>query len=431
METPHKPRIVFYNTMTKRKEVFRERSPGVVKIFTCGPSIYRRPHMGNYRTYVFEDVLQRYLEYRGFSVERLINFTDLEDKAIAESEDRHVALSDLTEPNAQIFLSDGELLKLKLPRPIPRSTNSVDQAAELIARLLERGHAYRHDGNVYYDALSHPSFGAVYGLDLSKWPKKRYRYSKDTYPGQRWNLGDFILWHGHKDGRYSWDTKIGKGRPAWNVQDPAIITKHLGYELDIHCGGIDNVYRHHDYNRAVVEGVTGTEFVHYWMHGEHLFVDNEKMSKSKGNVIYPEQLIDTGRSAAELRFFLMYGYYRRKGNLTDKTLDHAAERLRVFTDRAEALLSSGNGKGAPEAEPLIDEISPLFEVEMDNDLHVEKGVDNLVNILGAIAPYRDALSGEQVARIRTQLTAIDHVLQILDLAPVHSAAPRETLAGAR
>ncbi|MFW5729026.1 MAG: class I tRNA ligase family protein, partial [Spirochaetota bacterium] len=321
METPAEQRIVFYNTMTKRKEVFHEREAGKVKMFTCGPSIYRRPHLGNYRTFVFEDVLQRYLEYRGFDVRRMINFTDLEDKAITESEEKSVALEDLTEPNARTFLNDGKLLRLKLPEPIPRSTTSVDQAAELIARLLENGHAYRHEGNVYYDALSHPSFGAVYGLDLSRWPKKRYRFSKDTYPGQRWNLGDFILWHGHREDRYSWETKIGRGRPAWNIQDPAMITKHLGYELDIHCGGIDNVYRHHDYNRAVVEGVTGTEFVHYWLHGEHLFVDSRKMSKSKGNVVYPEHLLSAGRSGVEIRFFLLYGHYRRKGNLTEETLD--------------------------------------------------------------------------------------------------------------
>ncbi len=460
METPAEQRIVFYNTMTRRKEVFREREPGTVRIFTCGPSIYRRPHLGNYRTFVFEDVLQRYLEYRGFDVHRMINFTDLEDKAITESEEKSVSLSDLTEPNAQTFLSDGKLLKLKLPEPIPRSTTSVDQAAELIARLIENGHAYWHDGNVYYDALSHPTFGAVYGLDMSRWPKKRYRFSRDTYPGQRWNLGDFILWHGHREGQNSWDTKIGRGRPAWNVQDPAMITKHMGYELDIHCGGIDNVYRHHDYNRAVVEGVSGTELAHYWLHGEHLFVDNQKMSKSKGNVVYPENLVSAGRSGTEIRFFLLYGYYRRKGNLTNETLDRAGGVLQTLRERTAALVGADpdrrrRGAGGADAaagaggaatagdttgargsredgsaaaqrgvsradtasiDQLVSEITPLFTAEMDNDLHTDAAIDNVSRLLQVLVRRKEEISPAQRERIRTQLTEIDHVLQVLDLA---------------
>ncbi len=415
----HERRIVFYNTMTKRRQLFRERNSGTVKIFTCGPSIYRRPHMGNFRTFVFEDLLQRYLEYRGYDVERLINFTDLEDKAIAESKEKQVSLGELTEPNAEQFVRDAESLRLKLPDPIPRSTTSIDQAADIISRLIENGHAYWHGGNVYYDALSHPSFGAIYGLDLSKWPKKRYRFSKDTYPGQRWNLGDFILWHGHRNGQYSWDTKIGRGRPAWNVQDPAMITQHMGYELDIHCGGIDNLYRHHDYNRAVVEGVTGVEFAPYWLHGEHLFVDNQKMSKSKGNVVYPEDLSSAGRSGRELRFFLMYGYYREKGNLTDANLDHAAERLQVLTERSRELVSApGSGNGAPGIDRLIGELVPLFETEMDNDLHVARAVDNVINLLGVLLDRKSELSTAHVNRLREALTGIDHVLQVLELAPL-------------
>jgi cysteinyl-tRNA synthetase len=276
--------FVVYNTLSKRKEVFVPRDQKRVKLFTCGPSVYRTQHLGNYRTFCFEDVLQRYLEYRGYTVERCINFTDVEDKAIDEAKDEGVSLADLTRPVIDAFLKECDALGIKLPDSIPRATNSVNEAVTLIKQLLDRGIAYWHDGNVYYDPLKHGDFGRVFGLDMSKWPKKRYRFSKDTYNGMRWNYGDFILWHGAQDGdSVYWETEIGRGRPAWNVQDAAMIIKTLGYQIDIHTGGIDNVYRHHDYNRAVLEGASGDEFCRYWMHGEHLIVNGAKMSKSKGN----------------------------------------------------------------------------------------------------------------------------------------------------
>jgi cysteinyl-tRNA synthetase len=209
-----------------------------------------------------------------------------------------------------------------------------------------------------------------------------------------------------------------------------MITKHMGYELDIHCGGIDNLYRHHDYNRAVVEGVTGVEFAPFWLHGEHLFVDNEKMSKSKGNVVYPEDLRAAGRSGSELRFFLMYGYYRHKGNLTEETLDHAAERLQVLTERTHLLLNApGTGAGPAELDRLIDELVPLFESEMDNDLHVARAVDNVSWLLGAVLARRSELSRQQIDRLREDLTAIDHVLQVLELAPVAEPPKTATAVG--
>jgi len=290
--------------MSRKLEEFKPIGDEKLRMYTCGPSIYQLPHLGNYRTFLFEDVLQRYLEYLGYNVERVLNLTDVEDKAIAEAEKEGTPLRKMTERNAKMFLRELKLLRAKPPDYLPRSSTSIEQAVHLIEELLKMGYAYWHEGNVYYDPLKFKGFGKLYRLDMTRWPKARRRFHKDTYPGNRWNLGDFILWHGFKQGdKVYWDTKLGKGRPAWNIQDPAMATQHLGFKADIACGGIDNIIRHHDYIIAVVEAVSGEEFARYWLHGAHLYVDGKKMSKSIGNIIYPKDLIDRGCNWQSIRFF--------------------------------------------------------------------------------------------------------------------------------
>ncbi len=425
--------LTFYNTLTKRRETFIPRSSQAVRLFTCGPSVYRRQHLGNYRTFLFEDLLQRYLEYRGYPVERAINFTDVEDKAVEEAKAEGVTLEELTRPVIDEFLDTAAQLGIRLPAgEIPRATTSVEHAVDIIERLIARGHAYWHRGNVYYDPLTLPGFGTIFGLDMSKWPKKRYRFSRDTYEGLRWNRGDFILWHGtREDDPFSWQTRLGRGRPAWNVQDPAMIAKTLGYELDIHCGGIDNVYRHHDYNRAVMEGVSGSEFCHYWLHGEHLILNGKKMSKSLGNVLYPGDLFDRGYSPEHVRFTLIYGHYRSQLNMTDTLLRRTGELLddmtrtaKIATQPAEPKMGTAEAQRPrslrPEAESrrtdrVIEELPQLFKLQMDNDLNVKAAVDDLQGILEDLR-RRGELYGrtaEQATRIRRYLGEIDGVLGVL------------------
>lgn len=376
--------LVLRNTLTKRMELFSPRDPGEVKVFTCGPSVYRRPHVGNYRSFLYEDVLVRYLEYLGYTVKRAINFTDVEDKTISTAAEEGTEVLQLTTPVVEIFHKECDLLGIKLPDEIPRSSTSVDEAVEIIQALIEKGHAYWHDGNVYFDPLTYEGFGEIFGLDMSRWPKHKVRFSKDTYNGLRWNLGDFILWHGHTgDGKIYWDTDIGPGRPAWNVQDPAMIKQTLGYELDIHCGGIDNLWRHHDYNRAVMESAAGVEFCRYWLHGEHLIVDGDKMSKSKGNVIYPEHLVDRGFDGRHIRFLLIYGYYRDKLNVTDEFMDSRRRQLDELQEHVEHLLSKRSTPAAatPRMEAAAREIVPLFEHSMNNDLHVQGAIDEVKGVV--------------------------------------------------
>ncbi len=410
--------LKLYNTMARKIERFVPREQESVKMFTCGPSIYRRPHIGNYRSFLWEDVLQRYLEYQGHTVERVINFTDVEDKAIAEAEKEGVSVEKLTGPIAEQFYEDCKVLRIKLPDFIPRSSTCFDQAVELIQLLLQKGYAYRHGGDVFYDPLKFEGFGKLFRLDMKLWPKEKRRFRRDTYPGRRWNLGDFILWHGAgKEGGPVWDTDIGKGRPAWNIQDPAMITKHLGFSIDICCGGIDNLYRHHDYNLAVVEAASGVQFARFWVHGAHLLCRGRKMSKSLGNIVYLEDLTGGGRTADHVRFFLLYGHHRRRMNLTPAAFEKAAARLDELRGLVRRVLYD---EGAPDRSTTstVDPIETLerdFERSMSDDLDSRSAVDSLIHHLKSIERMRRSGSpgAPQVGKLKDALTRIDDVLQVL------------------
>lgn len=414
-ETDHM--LNLYNTMSRKIEPFKPRSSEAVKMFTCGPSIYRRPHVGNYRSFLWEDVLLRYLEFQGYRVERVINFTDVEDKAIAEAEQEGRSVQEITDSIANQFFKEAELLHIKLPDFIPRSSTSVDQAVHIIKALLAKGYAYWHANDVFYDPLKFSDFGKLFRLDMTRWPKQRKRFRRDTYPGRRWNLGDFILWHGYKDGdSLYWDTDIGRGRPAWNVQDPAMITKHLGYEIDIACGGVDNLYRHHDYNIAVIEGVSGQEFAHYWIHGEHLLVDGKKMSKSRGNIVYPDDLMKDGYDPTHVRFYLIYGHHREELNLTREHLKETSRKLDLFRTMVNEVAAQSNSSVSrgEETEKILQRLEQGFETGMNDDLNVRSAFDSLFKSMSEILELKkkDLLTTEESQRVGRTVARIDRVLQV-------------------
>lgn len=413
-----------FNTLSRQIEQFRPRENGKVRMFTCGPSVYRQPHIGNYRTFLYEDLLQRYLEYLGYDVTRLISLTDIEDKAIVEAEKEHVSVKELAERNRRIFLRDSELLRIKSPTysacMMACSSTAVEEAAKLIKNLLEKDCAYyyKHKGrrNAYYDPLKFEDFGKLSKLDMSKWPRKKRRFHKDTYPGNRWNRGDFILWHGYKEGDADyWDTEIGKGRPAWNIQDAATITKYLGFTVDIACGGIDNLARHHDYTIAIVEGVSGEEFAHYWFHGQHLFVDGKKMSKSKGNVYYPSDLVRMGYTGEHIRFFLIYEHYRKRLNFTLKKMKRASQKLDLFKNMVRSLEKAKSEESSRKAKKLVDYLILAFEKNMNNDLNVKDAFDTLFSTLKKLDNLRKRgkLSYKDARTATDKIRKIDNVLQII------------------
>jgi cysteinyl-tRNA synthetase len=417
-ERGERPALRVYNTMTRKQELFEPLEDGRVKMFTCGPSIYQRPHLGNYRTFLFEDILLRYLEYGGCEVARVMNFTDVEDKAISEAQKQGKTLSDLTTHAGGEFFDDAAILKIKVPEVIPRSSTTVEEAVELIRKLLDKGYAYWDKGDVFFEALKFKEFGKLFRLDLSRWPSKPRRFRKDTYPGVQWNLGDFVLWHGRKRGEaIFWDTAIGKGRPAWNIQDPGIIAGSLGFEIDVHCGGSDNVYRHHDYTIAIMEAISGRELARYWLHGEHLLLDGKKMSKSKGNIVYVDSLLNDGAKPEHIRFYLIYGRRTRKMNLTGNAFREAAAKLDGFRETVAAILggAAGAGKTDPDAEGLISGLLPGFETRMNDDLDVRGAFDFLFETAEKLATFgRDGrIAAEGISRIEGDLRKMDEVFQVV------------------
>jgi cysteinyl-tRNA synthetase len=407
-----------YNSLTQKIEYFKPSTDNEVKMYTCGPSTYQPAHIGNYRTFLFEDILQRYLEYLGYKIRRLMTLTDVEDKAIEQAKKGKLSVEELTRKNEAAFFKDFEILKIKKPDYSVRASTAVDQAVNLFSKLVKKGAAYRYiykgAENIYFDPLKFEGFGKLAHLDMNKWPQKKRRFHKDTYPGTPWNLGDFVLWHGcKKDSVVCYQTPIGSGRPAWNIQDAAIVTKHLGFTVDVGCGGIDNLVRHHDYTLAVAEAVSGKQFSRYWLHGGHLFVEGKKMSKSKGNVYYPSDLIAKGFSGEQLRFFLIYGPYRKKLNFTFEKLAQTTQKLDSLKRMVEGIRKTKPTRQTQKEEALANKIKAEFEENINNDLDVKSAFDNLHQTVSKLYKIRQTLGEKDIKNVLKDLRRVDSVLQCI------------------
>ncbi|MGQ4808024.1 Cysteine--tRNA ligase [Candidatus Entotheonellaceae bacterium PAL068K] len=406
--------IQFYNTLTRQKEEFRPVQPGKVALYTCGPTVYSYAHIGNYRAYVFEDLLRRYLKYRGYVVTQVMNLTDVEDKIIRDSQTAGVPLQDFTAAYKQAFFEDLRTLNIEPAEVYPAATDHIAAMVALIQQLLERGYAYEVDGSIYYRINRFAAYGNLSRLapealqDGASGRIDNDEYAKD-------DVRDFALWKtwSPEDGDVYWDTELGRGRPGWHIECSAMSMQYLGSHFDIHTGGEDNIFPHHENEIAQSEGATGETFVNYWLHCRHLQVDNQKMSKSLGNFYTLRDLLDQGFKPKGVRYALLATHYRQPMNFTLDGL-HAAEkavqRLLDFMHRVQ----TAHGYGF-DVQPLLQQTQQRFEDTLDDDLNISGA---LGAIFGMVREVNRTLAEQQLGEADAhQVTALmqrfDTVLGLL------------------
>ena len=320
----------FYNTLTRTKETFSPIKKGEVSFYTCGPTVHDYPHIGNYRAYIFADTLKRALVYGGYKVKHIMNITDIDDKTIRESQKEGKTLKEFTEFYTEEFLKDIKSLNIINPKKFTKATDYIDEMVDLIKKLMKKGLAYKSsDGSVYFNIKKFKDYGKLSHLVIENQKENASgRISRDEYGKD--NVQDFALWKAwdEKDGQVFWDTPLGKGRPGWHIECSTMSMANLGKQIDIHTGGVDNIFPHHENEIAQSEGVTGIPFVKYWMHNEWVLVDNKKMAKSARNFYTLRDLLDKGIDPIAYRFWLLMANYRTRINLVWEALEGAETALK-------------------------------------------------------------------------------------------------------
>ena len=299
-------------------------------MYACGPTVYDYCHIGNFRTFVFQDLLRRYIKYRGFALKHVMNITDVDDKIIKAALETGVPIQELTKPYVEAFLEDMETLRIEKPDLTPRATEHIEDMVELVAKLQEKGHTYKSDGSTYYRISTFSDYGKLSRVDLSESqgtaPTDADEYTKE-------NPRDFVLWKAKKEeGEASWETPLGTGRPGWHLECSTMSMKYLGESFDIHCGGVDLVFPHHENEIAQSEAATGRPFVRHWIHSEFLQVEGEKMSKSRGNQYTLRDLMEQGCNPLAVRYLLQSVHYRKQLNFTFEGVKRVESALRRISD---------------------------------------------------------------------------------------------------
>ena len=408
-----------FNTMTRSLEEFVPLEDGHVRMYTCGPTVYNYAHVGNYRAYVFEDILRRYLKFSGFRVTQVMNLTDVDDKTIRGAKEAGVPLAQYSEPYIKSFFEDLGTLNIEPAEHYPAATGHIKEMIELIGRLFDSGHAYSSDdGSVYFNVGKFAAYGNLAHLDMSGL-RGGARVAQDEYDKE--NVADFALWKSwdRDDGDVAWDSPWGKGRPGWHIECSAMSMKYLGETFDLHTGGIDNMFPHHENEIAQSQGATGKEFVRYWMHCGYLIVDGKKMAKSLGNFHTLRDIVERGYTGREVRYVLLSGHYRQSLNFTFDALRAARASLARLDDFryrlqdiAWSVRTAGNSGELPVLPGWASEGEKAFRLAMDDDLNVAEALGALFEMARAGNKAMDAglIDARQAAGAVGVLESLDRVL---------------------
>ena len=369
--------LKLYNTLTRKKEVFKPIKDKIVNLYTCGPTIYDYAHIGNFRAYICSDILKRYLKYKGFKVKHIMNITDVDDKTIKGANQQKISLKDYTKKYEKIFFEDIEALNIDKADVFPKATEHIKEMIDLVKKLLKNGIAYKsEDGSIYYDISKFKDYGKLSHTKIKEL-KEGARVNQDSY--EKESANDFALWKAYheEDGNIFWQTEIGKGRPGWHIECSAMSMKYLGSHFDIHAGGVDLVFPHHENEIAQSEAFTGKKFVNYWFHNEHLLVDGRKMSKSLGNYYTLRDLLTKNYNPKAIRYLLLSTHYRQQLNFTEesvKAAENSIQRLKDFMLKLKEIKSNVKNK---EIEKLIQKTKNQFEEAMDDDLNISIALSHI------------------------------------------------------
>ena len=420
--------IHFFNTLTRKKERFTPLEKGKVKMYTCGPTVYDYAHIGNFRAFIFEDLIRRWLEYRGFKVTQIMNLTDVDDRTITASKKQGVPLNEHTAQYIKAFFEDLDTLNIQRATSYPRATEHVPEMVTLIKTLIAKDYAYRgEDGSIYYNISKFKDYGQLSKFKVEEL-KTGARVKVDEY--EKAEARDFALWKAwdEADGDVFWETEVGKGRPGWHIECSAMSMKYLGETLDIHTGGVDNMFPHHENEIAQSEAATGKKFVNYWMHCEHLFVEGKRMGKRFGNYYTVRDLVQKmGHDRKAVRYLLLSTHYRQQFNFTFEGLQaakSAVERIVNFMRR----LMDADGKGSEgEAKRLMERVQKDFCAAMDDDLNIGIALAALFDFIRDINILVDSnsLSKEEAKKIYELMVGYDKVLGVIGEIKIEEKLPRE------
>lgn len=405
--------IQFYNTLSGKLEPFNPITPGEIKLYTCGPTVYDYSHIGNCRAYIFEDLLKRFLIFKGYKLKHVMNITDVDDKTIKGANAEGIKLQEYTKKYIETFFEDINVLNILKADFYPRATEHIQDMVKMIKGLLQKGYAYKKDGSVYFSIAKFPNYGQLSKINLEEL-KPGERIESDEY--EKENVNDFALWKNKKEGEPFWETEIGAGRPGWHIECSVMSSKYLGQTFDIHCGGTDNIFPHHENEIAQSEAYSGKKFVNYWIHCHHLIVDGEKMSKSKGNFFTLRDLLNKNVNPSILRFLLLSTHYRKMLNFSFKALEQASASFQRIKDFLYELKNHSFEEGENEEIPLlIEEMNQNFTGGLSDDLNISVALRAIFEMIRKvnILISQGKIYRKDADKLVSSFNSLDKVLGVL------------------
>lgn len=405
--------IQFFNTLSGKLEPFKPITPGKIKLYTCGPTVYDYAHIGNFRAYIFEDLLKRFLVFMGYKVIHVMNITDVDDKTIKGANAEGVTLQEYTKKYTDSFFEDIKILNIAKADHYPKATEHIPDMVKMIQGLIQKGYAYKKDGSIYFSIAKFPDYGKLSKMDLKELRPGR-RIESDEYDKE--SAQDFALWKNKKEGEPFWETEIGSGRPGWHIECSVMSSKYLGETFDIHCGGVDNIFPHHENEIAQSEAYSGKTFVKTWLHCRHLIVDGEKMSKSKGNYYTLRDLLKKNPDTSALRFLLLSTNYRKMFNFTFDALKQASASLQRIKDFLYEIENRSFEEGENKRiSKLINDMNKKFKRGLSDDLNISVALTAIFEMIRKVNTliFQGKVYRTDAENLVSSIHSLDQVLAVL------------------